>query len=92
VEFRYRPTVSSYRGIADDPGRAAALDDAITDLVRPNDQGTETSVLGSEYLLRTARWPPGVGALDEGALRVRARRQPEQTQRAGAVWRPPSPR
>lgn len=52
---RYGPTVATYRGIADEPDRVAALDLDLADLARRNDRGTETTVMDWEYLLLTAR-------------------------------------
>jgi SAM-dependent methyltransferase len=52
----YGPTIATYRGIADDPARVAALDGALLDLARRFDTGTPgASVLEWEYLLVTAR-------------------------------------
>ncbi|MGE5291861.1 MAG: class I SAM-dependent methyltransferase [Micromonosporaceae bacterium] len=52
---RYGPTIAAYRGIADDPGRVAALDRDLADLARRHDYGAGTTVLDWEYLLLTAR-------------------------------------
>lgn len=52
---RYGPTVATYRGIAEDPARVAALDHDLDDLARRHDRGTTSLVLGWEYLLLTAR-------------------------------------
>jgi ubiquinone/menaquinone biosynthesis C-methylase UbiE len=51
----YGPTVSAYQGIAEDPERVAALDDALADLARRHDRGTTSAVMDWEYLLLTAR-------------------------------------
>lgn len=48
---RYGPTIAVYRALADEPERAAELDDALADLVRRFDQGQG---LEWEYLLLTA--------------------------------------
>jgi ubiquinone/menaquinone biosynthesis C-methylase UbiE len=52
---RYGPTVATYRGIADDPDRVAALDRDLAELAKRHDRGTETTVMDWEYLLFTAR-------------------------------------
>ncbi|GIG38222.1 class I SAM-dependent methyltransferase [Cellulomonas pakistanensis] len=53
----YGPTIAAYRAVADDPARAAALDDDLADLARrsarPGARGG--LVLEWEYLLLTAR-------------------------------------
>lgn len=51
----YGPTVSAYRGIAEDPERVAALDHALASLARRHDRGTTSTVMDWEYLLLTAR-------------------------------------
>lgn len=52
----YGPTIATYRGIADDPGRVAELDAALDDLVRRFDVGGGgATVMNWEYLLVTAR-------------------------------------
>ena len=51
----YGPTIAAYRGIADDPDRAAALDAELAALARRHDRGSDTTVLDWEYLLLTAR-------------------------------------
>jgi SAM-dependent methyltransferase len=51
----YGPTVSAYRGIAEDPERVAALDRALAGLARRHDRGTTSTVMDWEYLLLTAR-------------------------------------
>ena len=52
---RYGPTIATYRNIADDPERVAALDRDLAELGRRLDRGTESTVLDWEYLLVTAR-------------------------------------
>lgn len=51
----YGPTVSAYRGIAEDQERVAALDHALASLARRHDRGTVSTVMDWEYLLLTAR-------------------------------------
>ncbi len=51
----YGPTIAIYRGLADQPDRAAALDDELARLARRHDRGTSRLVLDWEYLLLTAR-------------------------------------
>jgi ubiquinone/menaquinone biosynthesis C-methylase UbiE len=51
----YGPTISTYRAIADDPDRVAALDRDLVDLARRFDVGTDSTVLDWEYLLFIAR-------------------------------------
>ncbi len=51
----YGPTIATYRNIADDPGRVAALDRALADVVRRYDRGGDKTVLDWEYLVVTAR-------------------------------------
>jgi len=51
----YGPTVSAYRGIAEDPERVAALDHALTALARRHDRGTTSTIMDWEYLLLTGR-------------------------------------
>jgi SAM-dependent methyltransferase len=51
----YGPTVSAYRGIAQDPERIDALDHALAGLARRHDRGTTSTVMDWEYLLLTAR-------------------------------------
>lgn len=48
---RYGPTIAVYKALADEPERAAELDEALADLVRRFDQGQG---LAWEYLLLTA--------------------------------------
>ena len=50
---RYGPTIATYRNIADDPERVAALDRELADLVRRFDRGSGD--VEWEYLLVTAR-------------------------------------
>jgi ubiquinone/menaquinone biosynthesis C-methylase UbiE len=52
---RYGPTIATYRSIADDPDRVAALDRDLAELAQRHDRGTETTVMDWEYLLFTAR-------------------------------------
>jgi ubiquinone/menaquinone biosynthesis C-methylase UbiE len=51
----YGPTIATYRAIAADPDRVAALDRELVDLARQHDAGTDSLVLDWEYLLVTAR-------------------------------------
>jgi ubiquinone/menaquinone biosynthesis C-methylase UbiE len=51
----YGPTIAAYRGLADDPDRAQALDCDLADLARRFDVGTDSTLLDWEYLLFTAR-------------------------------------
>jgi ubiquinone/menaquinone biosynthesis C-methylase UbiE len=51
----YGPTIVAYRGLADDPDRAQALDRDLADLGRRFDLGTDSTVLDWEYLLFVAR-------------------------------------
>jgi SAM-dependent methyltransferase len=51
----YGPTISTYRAIADDPDRVAALDRDLVDLALRFDVGTDSTALDWEYLLLTAR-------------------------------------
>ena len=53
----YGPTIATYRAIAAEPERVAALDEALTDIARRFDRGTATTVLDWEYLVLTARVP-----------------------------------
>jgi SAM-dependent methyltransferase len=52
---RYGPTIATYRGIAEDPDRVAALDLSLAELAQRHDRGSETTVMDWEYLLFTAR-------------------------------------
>jgi SAM-dependent methyltransferase len=47
----YGPTVAAYRALAEEPARAAALDEALGELARRHDRGTGRTVMGWEYLL-----------------------------------------
>jgi SAM-dependent methyltransferase len=51
----YGPTISTYRAIADDPDRVAALDRDLVDIALRFDVGTDSTALDWEYLLLTAR-------------------------------------
>ncbi len=51
----YGPTIVTYRAIADDPVRVAALDGELAELARRHDHGAGTTTLDWEYLLLTAR-------------------------------------
>jgi len=51
----YGPTIATYRTIAGDPDKVAALDRDLADLARRHDRGTTSTVLEWEYLLVTAR-------------------------------------
>ena len=55
---RYGPTIAVYRGLADDPQRAAALDAELAELARRHDRGAGRTVMEWEYLLFTARKRP----------------------------------
>jgi hypothetical protein len=50
----YGPTIVTYRAIADDPGRTAALDQALTALGDGRGPNGPTTPQGWEYLLLTA--------------------------------------
>ncbi|WP_166870815.1 class I SAM-dependent methyltransferase [Salinibacterium sp. ZJ450] len=52
-KLRYGPTIATYRNIADDPERVAALDQDLVELARRFDRGS--GELEWEYLLVTAR-------------------------------------
>ena len=52
---RYGPTISAYRGIAEDPDRVAALDRDLAELAASHDRGIDSTVMDWEYLLFTAR-------------------------------------
>jgi SAM-dependent methyltransferase len=54
----YGPTIAAYRGLADDPQRAAALDGELAELARQHDRGTGQTIMDWEYLLFTARKRP----------------------------------
>jgi len=51
----YGPTIATYRSIAGEPDKVAALDRDLADLARRHDRGTSSTVLEWEYLLVTAR-------------------------------------
>jgi len=51
----YGPTIAAYRRLADDPERAAALDDDLAELARAFDIGAGSTVMEWEYLLLVAR-------------------------------------
>ncbi|HET6531684.1 MAG TPA: class I SAM-dependent methyltransferase [Actinoplanes sp.] len=51
----YGPTIATYRHIADDPERVAALDNALAEVGRRFDRGVDKTVLDWEYLIVTAR-------------------------------------
>ena len=51
----YGPTISTYKAIAEDTERVAALDRDLVELARRFDVGTDSTVLDWEYLLLTAR-------------------------------------
>jgi ubiquinone/menaquinone biosynthesis C-methylase UbiE len=51
---RYGPTIATYRGIAEDSDRVAALDRDLAELAQRHDRGTEATVMDWEYLLFTA--------------------------------------
>ena len=55
---RYGPTIAVYRGLADDPQRAAALDAELAELARRHDRGSGRTIMDWEYLLFTARKRP----------------------------------
>ncbi|MGH3509238.1 MAG: class I SAM-dependent methyltransferase [Nocardioidaceae bacterium] len=50
----YGPVVATYRFIAGEPDRTAALDDELVQLAARNDSGTGSTVMDWEYLLLTA--------------------------------------
>lgn len=51
----YGPTIVTYRNVADDPERVAALDRDLAALATRYDRGSGSTVLDWEYLLLTAR-------------------------------------
>lgn len=51
----YGPTIAAYRGLADHPHRAAALDRDLAELARRHALGAGSLVMDWEYLLLTAR-------------------------------------
>jgi len=55
---RYGPTIAVYRGLADDPQRAVALDAELAELAQRHDRGTGPTIMEWEYLLFTARKRP----------------------------------
>ena len=55
---RYGPTIAVYRGVADDPQQAAALDAELAELAQRHDLGTGQTIMEWEYLLFTARKRP----------------------------------
>lgn len=50
----YGPTIATYRGIADDPTRVTALDDALVELVGRFEHGDGATVMDWDYLVLTA--------------------------------------
>ncbi len=55
---RYGPTIAVYRGVADDPQQAAALDAEFAELAQRHDLGTGQTIMEWEYLLFIARKRP----------------------------------
>ncbi|MFF3469222.1 class I SAM-dependent methyltransferase [Streptomyces sp. NPDC001984] len=51
----YGPTIATYRNVADDPGRVAALDNALDDLAQRHIDVADSASMDWEYLLVTAR-------------------------------------
>jgi SAM-dependent methyltransferase len=51
----YGPTIATYRSIAGEPDRVAALDHDLAELARRHDRGRGSTVMEWEYLLLTAR-------------------------------------
>ncbi len=51
----YGPTIVTYRNIAEEPEKVAALDRDLVDLARRHDRGDGSLVMDWEYLLLTAR-------------------------------------
>jgi ubiquinone/menaquinone biosynthesis C-methylase UbiE len=51
----YGPTIATYRAIAEDPDRVAALDRGLVELAQRHDRGDGATVMDWEYLLLTAR-------------------------------------
>lgn len=51
----YGPTIAVYRALAEDPARAASLDQDLADLAERYDRGAGTTVMDWEYLLVTGR-------------------------------------
>jgi hypothetical protein len=54
-KINYGPTISTYKFIADDPDRVAALDHDLAELGRRFDVGTDSTMVDWEYLIFTAR-------------------------------------
>jgi SAM-dependent methyltransferase len=52
---RYGPMVAAYRGLAEDPERAVALDRDLADLARQHNRSDDAFGMDWEYLLLTAR-------------------------------------
>ena len=52
---RYGPTIAAYRSLAEQPERAAALDEELVELARSADRGQGATVVDWEYLLLTAK-------------------------------------
>jgi hypothetical protein len=52
---QYGPIVATYRSLARDPDRTAALDRDLADLARRHDRGAGSTVMDWEYLLFTGR-------------------------------------
>lgn len=52
---RYGPTVATYRSLAGDATRTAALDKDLSELASSHDRGAASTVLEWEYLLATAK-------------------------------------
>ncbi len=51
----YGPTVAAFRGLANDPDRASALEHELVNLARRYDRGSGDTIMDWEYLLLTAR-------------------------------------
>jgi ubiquinone/menaquinone biosynthesis C-methylase UbiE len=51
----YGPTIATYRNIADDSEKVAALDRALAEVAQRYDRGVDRTVMDWEYLLVTAR-------------------------------------
>jgi len=54
-KINYGPTMPTYKFIADDPDRVAALDHDLAELGRRFDVGTDSTMVDWEYLIFTAR-------------------------------------
>ncbi|MFJ3930032.1 class I SAM-dependent methyltransferase [Streptomyces sp. NPDC090029] len=52
---RYGPAIAVYRGVADDPGRTAALDRELADLARHHGDPSGSGAMDWEYLLAVGR-------------------------------------